>query len=74
MPIKNKEGTYEKIMEISKNNDYAAGSLLDYDFFSNHYQLIAIQWNLYKADTMGAKKNCPICRDVHFAVIISKIV
>ena len=29
-PIKNKEKTYEKIVGMRKNNDYAAGNLLDY--------------------------------------------
>ena len=42
VPVKNKEEAYEKIMSISKNNDYATGNLLDYEYFSKHYQLIAI--------------------------------
>ena len=42
VPIKNKEETYEKIIEISKNNDHKPGNLLDYDYFSNHYKLIVI--------------------------------
>ena len=42
MPIKDKEETYEKIIEMSKNNDYITGNLLDYDYFPNHYKLIAI--------------------------------
>ena len=29
-------------MEISKNNDYTTGNLLDYDYFLNHYKLIVI--------------------------------
>ena len=29
-------------MSISKNNDYTAGNFLDYDYFSKHYKLIAI--------------------------------
>ena len=29
-PIKNKEETYEKIIKMSKNNDYRTGNLLDY--------------------------------------------
>ena len=33
MPVKNKEDVYEKIVEISKNNDYTIGSLLDYEYF-----------------------------------------
>ena len=27
---------------MSKNNDYTAGNLLDYEFFSKHYRLIAV--------------------------------
>ena len=33
------------IIEMSKNNDYATGNLLDYDYFSNHHKLIAIALN-----------------------------
>ena len=29
-------------MSISKNNDYTAGNLLDYEYFSKHYKLIEI--------------------------------
>ena len=29
-------------MSISKNNDYTIGNLLDYEYFSKHYKLIAI--------------------------------
>ena len=32
----------EKIIEISKNNEYTSGNLLDYKYFSKHYKLIAI--------------------------------
>ena len=42
VPVKNKEEAYEKIMSISKNNDYTTDSLLDYEYFSKHYKLIAI--------------------------------
>ena len=42
VPVKNKEKAYEKMMSISKNNDYATGNLLDYEYFSKHYKLIAI--------------------------------
>ena len=40
--VKNKEQPCEKIMTISKNNDYTAGNLLDYEYFSNYYKLTAI--------------------------------
>ena len=42
MPAKNKEDAYEKIIEISKNSDYTTDNLLDYEYFSKHYKLIAI--------------------------------
>ena len=41
-PEKIKEEAYKKIIEISKNNDYTTGNLLDYEYFSKHYKLIAI--------------------------------
>ena len=40
-PIRNKEQAYE-IFEMSKTNDYATGNLLDYEYYSKHYKLIAI--------------------------------
>ena len=42
VPVKNKEETYEKIMSIGKNNDYTTGNLLDYEYFSKHYELIVV--------------------------------
>ena len=35
LPIKNEEEAYEKIIDISKNNEYTTGNLLDYDYFKN---------------------------------------
>ena len=40
--VKNKEETYEAIIEMSKNNDYTTGNLLDYEYFKDHYKFIAI--------------------------------
>ena len=42
IPVKNKEEAYEQIIEMSKNDDYTTGNLLDYQYFKYHYQLIAI--------------------------------
>ena len=42
IPVKNKEEPYEAIIEMSRNNDYTTGNLLDYEYFSKHYKLIAI--------------------------------
>ena len=41
-PIKNKNETYRAIDEMGRNNDYTTGNLLDYEYFSKHYKLIAI--------------------------------
>ena len=42
LPIKTEEEEYEKIIDISRNNEYTTGNLLDYDYFKKHYKLIAI--------------------------------
>ena len=42
MPIKIEEEAYEKIIDISRNNEYATGNLLDYDYFKKYYKLIAV--------------------------------
>ena len=42
IPVKNKEETYEAIIEMSKNSDCTTGNLLDYEYFSKHYKLIPI--------------------------------
>ena len=42
MSVKSKDEKYEKIVEMSKNNDYTTGNLLDYEYISKHYKLIAI--------------------------------
>ena len=42
VPIKTEEEAYEKIIDISRNNEYTTGNLLDYDYFKKYYKLIAI--------------------------------
>ena len=42
LPIKTEEEPYEKIIDISKNDEYTTGNLLDYDYFKKYYKLIAI--------------------------------
>ena len=40
--IKTEEEAYEKIIDISRNNEYTTGNLLNYDYFKKYYKLIAI--------------------------------
>ena len=42
LPIKTEEEEYEKIINITRNNEFTAGHLLDYDYFKKHYKSIAI--------------------------------
>ena len=42
LPINTEEEAYEKIIDVSRNNEYTTGNLLDYDYFKKYYKLIAI--------------------------------
>ena len=42
LPVKNEEEAYEKIIEMSINNDYTTGNLLDLVYLKKKYKLIAI--------------------------------
>ena len=41
LPVKNEEEAYEKIIEMSRNNDCTTGNLLDFAYFKENYRLIA---------------------------------
>ena len=42
IPIKNEEEAYEKIIDMSNNNNYMAGNLLDFAYYKENYKLNAI--------------------------------
>ena len=42
IPIKNKEETYEAIIELIRNSYYTTDNLLDYEYFKDYYKLMAI--------------------------------
>ena len=42
LPMKTEEEAYEKIIDISRNNEYTTDNLVDYDYFKKYYKLIAI--------------------------------
>ena len=48
-PIKTEEEAFGKIIDISRNNEYTTGNLLDYDYFKKHYKLIAIDLSKQQA-------------------------
>ena len=41
MPVKNEEEAYEKIIDMSNNNTYTTGNLLDFAYYKENYKLIA---------------------------------
>ena len=41
LSVKNKEESFEKIMEMSRNSDYTTGNLLDFGYFKENCTLIA---------------------------------
>ena len=54
LPIKTEEA-YEKIIDISRNNEYTTVNLLDYDYFKKYYKLIAI--DLSKQQVLQENEN-----------------
>ena len=42
LPTKTEQEAYEKIIDISRNNEYTTGNLLGYDYIKKYYKLIAI--------------------------------
>ena len=42
-PVKNKQEASEKPIEMSGNNDYTTGNLLDYLYHQKYYKLVGIE-------------------------------
>ena len=62
LPIKTEEEAYEKIIDISRTNEYTTGNLLDYDYFKKYYKLIAI--NLSKQQLL--QENDDLIQQINF--------
>ena len=41
LPVKNEEEAYEKIIEMSNDNDYTNSNLLDFGYLKKNYRLVA---------------------------------
>ena len=57
-PVKNKQEAYEKIIEMSRNDDYTTGNLLDYLYHQNYYKLIGID--------LSRQTNANISQQINF--------
>ena len=53
--LKTEEEACEKIIDISRNNEFMTGNLLDYDCFKKYYKLIAI--DLSKQQVLQENEN-----------------
>ena len=62
LPIKTEEEAYEKIIDISRNNEYTTGNLLDYNYFKKYYKLIVI--DLSKQQVL--QENEDLIRQINF--------
>ena len=61
LPIKTEEEAYEKIVDISRNNEYTTGNLLDYDYFKK-YKLIAIDFSKQQV----SHENADLIQQINF--------
>ena len=57
-PLKNKQEAYEKLIEISRNNDYTTENLLDFSYYQNYYNLIGTDFS--------SQTNAMILQQVNF--------
>ena len=48
LPVRNMEETYQKTIDMGYNDDYTIGNLMDFDYFKEHYKLIAIDLSKHK--------------------------
>ena len=55
--VKNKLETYEKHFEMSRNDDYTTGNLLDYLFNQKNYKLIGIDLSRKASATIPQQIN-----------------
>ena len=56
-PTKNKQEAYEKLVEISRNNDYTPGNV-DYWYYQKYYKIIGIY--------LSRQTNTNISRQINF--------
>ena len=57
IPIKNKEEIYKSITELIYDSNFTAGNLLDYQYFSTHYKLIAADLSKQRSDLENQRLN-----------------
>ena len=46
--VENKQEAHEKLVEMSRNDDYTTGNSLDYSYHKNYYKIIGINLSRQK--------------------------
>ena len=57
-PVKSKQEAYEKLIEMSRNNDYTTGNLLDFSYHQNHYRVNDIDLSRQKKYEYSLTNQC----------------
>ena len=57
VPIKNEEQTYEAITELINHDNYTTGNSFTYEYFCNHYKLIATDLSKQNSDFKNQQIN-----------------
>ena len=57
-PVKSEQEVYEKLIEMSKNNDYTTGNLLDCLYLKKYYKIISLD--------LSSQKNTNIPQQINF--------
>ena len=61
-PVKNKQEAYEKLIEMSRNDDYATGNLLNDLYHQKYYNIIGIDLSRQKNTNIPQQVN--LCRKI----------
>ena len=56
-PVKNQQEAYEKLVQMSRNNDYTTGNFLDYLYHQKYYKLISIDLSRQKNSSFPQQIN-----------------
>ena len=57
-PVKSKQEAYEKLIVMSRNNDYTTGNLLDFSYHQNHYRVNDIDLSRQKKYEYSLTNQC----------------
>ena len=57
LSVKSEQGAYKKLVEMTRNDDYTSGNLLDYLYHQNYYKFIGIDLSRQTNTTIPQQTN-----------------